>query len=44
MTPKNPSEDEEFLSVCHTSFVGALWLGPFKTRKEATTALGQVAK
>jgi hypothetical protein len=34
-----PSEDEEFLSVCHESFQGALWLGPFKTRKEALEIL-----
>jgi hypothetical protein len=34
-----PGEDEEFLPVCHASFEGALWLGPFKTRKDATAAL-----
>jgi hypothetical protein len=39
-----PSEDEEFLPVCHANFDGALWLGPYKTRKEATTALEQVSK
>jgi len=34
-----PSEDEEFLPVCHGSFSNALWLGPFKTRREALDAL-----
>jgi hypothetical protein len=36
-----PSEDEEFLPVCHASFAGALWLGPFKTRKEAAAVLNE---
>lgn len=39
-----PSEDEEFLPVCHESFAGALWLGPFKTRKEATNALEEATR
>jgi hypothetical protein len=30
-----PSEDEEFVPVCHASFAGAYWLGPFRTRKDA---------
>ena len=34
-----PAEDEEFLPVCHETFGGALWLGPFKTRKEAVATL-----
>ena len=34
-----PSEDEEFLPVCHESFNNALWLGPFKTRREALGVL-----
>lgn len=39
-----PGEGEEFLAVCHATFRGALWLGPFKTRKEASAALQEPAK
>lgn len=39
-----PSEDEEFLPVCHASFAGALWLGPYKTRKEASAMLTESQK
>jgi hypothetical protein len=33
-----PSEEEDFLPVCHETFAGALWLGPYKTRREALDA------
>jgi hypothetical protein len=39
-----PSENEDFLPVCHETFSGALWLGPFKTRKEATSALEEATR
>jgi hypothetical protein len=39
-----PSEDDEFMPVCHASFSGALWLGPYKTRKEAAAVLAEALK
>jgi len=39
-----PAENEEFLPLCHDSFSGAYWAGPYATRREASTALGALPK
>ena len=33
-----PSEDEDFRPISHPHFAQCLWHGPFKTRRDATTA------